>query len=156
MTSTKELLRIDRTIEIKASQELVWRALTDPAQLGAWFKVSVEGEIALGKEVWMTSQHAGPCEGKRFSARISEFNPITRLAWQWHPGVIDSAVDYSREPRTTVTFTLEPSKGGTRLSVAETGFDEISVDRRAKVFGDNDHGWSEVLVWLQQYAEAQS
>jgi hypothetical protein len=39
--------------------------------------------------------------------------------------------------------------------VAETGFTEISLARRAKVFQDNTQGWTEVIVWIQQYAEAQ-
>ena len=63
-------------------------------------------------------------------------------------------MDYSREPRTTVTFTLEPSGAGTRLSVAETGFEEISLARRAKVYADNSQGWTEVLGWLKRYGEA--
>jgi uncharacterized protein YndB with AHSA1/START domain len=74
--------------------------------------------------------------------------------WRWHPGEIDPARDYTGDPRTTVTFTLEPSGDGTRLSVAETGFDEITLERRAKAYADNSQGWSEVLVWLQRYAEA--
>ncbi len=81
-------------------------------------------------------------------------DPPTRFAWQWHPGAVDPNVDYSREPRTTVTFTLEPTAKGTRLSVAETGFDAISLARRAKVYGDNSQGWAEVLVWVQKHAEA--
>lgn len=80
--------------------------------------------------------------------------PPRRFVWQWHPGEVDANVDYSREPLTTVTFTLAPSGAGTQLSVAETGFDEISLARRAKVYGDNSQGWTEVLGWLPQYAEA--
>ena len=79
--------------------------------------------------------------------------PPHRLVWQWHPGEVDPNVDYSREPRTTVTFTLEPSDGGTQLTVSETGFDEISLARRAKVYRDNSQGWEEVLGWLQRYVE---
>jgi hypothetical protein len=52
-----------------------------------------------------------------------------------------------------VTFTLEPSGRGTRLSVSETGFDAIALDRRAKAYKDNTQGWTEVLVWLQTHAE---
>ena len=40
------------------------------------------------------------------------------------------------------------------MSVAETGFDEISLSRRAKVYRDNSQGWTEVLVWLSKYAES--
>ena len=148
-----EIGRIDRTIEIDAPPARVWRALTDAAELSAWFKVTIEGAIAQGSEVQMTSTHAG-YEGQRFRVWFVELTPPRRLVWQWHPGEVDSAVDYSREPKTTVTFELEPSGRGTRVKLSETGFDEISLARRAKVFNDNSQGWAEVLGWLQRHAEA--
>ncbi|HEX2442562.1 MAG TPA: SRPBCC family protein [Vicinamibacterales bacterium] len=148
-----ELSRIDRNIEIQAPPERVWRALTTAAELATWFQVKIEGDIASGNEVWMTSVHPDHA-GQRWPVRIVELTPARRVVWQWHPGEVDPKTDYSREPRTTVTFTLEPSGRGTRLSVAETGFDEIALERRAKVYADNTQGWSEVLVWLQKYAEA--
>jgi uncharacterized protein YndB with AHSA1/START domain len=148
-----EFSRIDRTIEIKAPPERVWRALTNAVELSEWFQVKIEGEIAPGKEVWMTSVHAEHT-GQRFRVRIVEMTPPRRFVWQWHPGEVDPNVDYSRQPETTVAFTLEPIKTGTRLSVAETGFDEISLERRAKVHRDNTQGWTEVLVWLQKYVKA--
>ena len=103
------------------------------------FKSSIEGDIAPGAEVWMTSTYPGH-EGQRFVVRVTEMTPPRRFAWQWHPGAVDPAVDYSREPWTTVTFTLEPSGRGTRLSVSETGFNEISLARRAKVFAGQQPG----------------
>ena len=147
-----ELSRIDRAIEIKAPPERVWRALTSAAELSAWFEVKIEGEITPGNEVWMESTHAGHA-GTRFRVRFVEMTPAKRFAWQWCPGAVDPAVDYSKEPQTTVTFTLEPHGGGTRLSVAETGFDEVSLTRRAKVYADNSQGWTEVLDWLRRYVE---
>jgi uncharacterized protein YndB with AHSA1/START domain len=95
-------------------------------------------------------QHAG----QRWPVRILELTPPRRVVWQWHPGEVDSAVDYSKEPQTTVTFTLEPAGRGTRLSVSETGFDEIAVASRAKAYADNSQGWTEVLEWLRTYVEA--
>jgi uncharacterized protein YndB with AHSA1/START domain len=148
-----ELTRIDRTIEIQAPPERVWRALTNAKELSTWFQVKIEGEIAEGNEVWMESLHKGH-QGIRFRVLFVELTPPTRFAWQWHPGAVDPNVDYSGEPRTTVTFTLESSGSGTRLTLAETGFNEISLARRAKVFADNNRGWTEVLVWLSNYAEA--
>src|SRR5580704_8891809 len=106
MTVT-ELSRIDRTIEIEAPPERVWRALTNPAELSAWFQVTIEGDIAPGSEVWMQHQH------QRFRVRFIELTPPVRFVWQWHPGEVDPNVDYSREPRTTVQFTLEPTEKGT-------------------------------------------
>jgi uncharacterized protein YndB with AHSA1/START domain len=147
--------RIDRTIDLNATPERVWQALVDARELSAWFQVTIEGVIARGNTVWMTSVHPQHA-GMRFEVRFTEITPPRRLAWQWHPGAIDPGVDYSTEPPTTVTFTLEPFKGGTRLSIAETGFDQIPLSRRAKVFGDNTQGWAEVLVWLQNHVEAKS
>lgn len=153
--SVAELTRIDRSIEIKAPPERVWRALITPAEISAWFKVKVEGDITAGTTVWMTSLYKeGPCAGYRFPVSIVELTPPHRLVWQWDPGVPDAKVDYAREPKTTVTFTVEPAPGGTRLTVTETGFDEISLERRASVFSDNSKGWPEVLVWIEQHVEA--
>jgi uncharacterized protein YndB with AHSA1/START domain len=145
--------RIDKTIDIDAPPARVWRALSTVNELAQWFQVRIEGTLAPGEQLWMTSVHPDHA-GTRFSVRIVEMTADRRLAWQWHPGAVDPAVDYAHEPMTTVTFTLEPSGRGTRLSVSESGFDEIALERRAKVFGDNDKGWTEVLVWLRTYAEA--
>ena len=153
-TTDEALGRIDRTIEVNAPLDRVWRILTTAKDLSTWFKVDIEGEIAAGAEVWMISKYPG-YEGKRFLVRVTEMTPPRRFAWQWHPGAVDDDIDYTREAWTTVTFTLEPSGAGTRLSVSETGFNEVSLARRAKVFKDNSQGWAAVIVWIQKYAEAQ-
>ena len=147
-----ELSRIDRTIEIDAPPDRVWRALTNADELSAWLQVSIEGDIAPGSEVWMTSVHPEHA-GQRFRVRFTEMTAPRRFVWEWHPGAVDPSVDYGSEPRTTVTFTLEPSERGTRLSVSETGFDAVSLARRAKVYSDNSQGWLTVLVWLKTYVE---
>ena len=149
---TADESRIDRTIDVNAPPDRVWLALTTAADLSAWFHVTIEGDIKDGAEVWMTSTSPG-YEGQRFLVRFTDMTPPRRFAWQWHPGAVDPAIDYSREPWTTVTFTLEPWGSGTRLSVAETGFNEIPPARRTKVFADNSGGWTEVVVWIQTYAE---
>ena len=148
-----DMTRIDRTIDIDAPVERVWRALTTVEELSAWFQVKIEGAIKQGSDVWMTSTHPSH-GGMRFRVWFVELSPPRRLVWQWHPGAVDSSVDYSREPRTTVTFELTRSASGTRLTVSETGFDEISLTRRAKVYGDNSQGWTEVLGWLKRHVEA--
>jgi uncharacterized protein YndB with AHSA1/START domain len=147
--------RIDRTIELTATPDRVWRALTTASEIAAWFRVSIDGPLAPGSEVWMTV--TGPKDskgaGKRFRVRIVEMEAPRRFAWEWHPGAIDPAVDYSREPRTRVTFTLEPIPGGTRLTMSETGFDAVSLARRAMVFSDNNNGWTQVLAWFRSHVE---
>ncbi|MEX2262273.1 MAG: SRPBCC family protein [Bryobacteraceae bacterium] len=137
-------------IAIKAPPERVYRALTTASELATWFKTTVEGGVATGNKVWMTSQ------GQRFRVEFVEMTPPVRFVWRWHPGAMDPAVDYSKEARTTVTFTLEPAEGGTLLHVSETGFDLVSLARRASVYEDNSTGWTEVLGWLREYVEKEN
>src|SRR5437764_9961210 len=113
--TVSELSRIDKSIDIDAPPERVWRALTNASDLSSWFQVSIEGEIAPGQELWMNAIQPGYA-GQRFRVRISEMTPPSRFVWLWHPGAVDETVDYTGEPRTTVTFTLEPSTTGTCLS----------------------------------------
>lgn len=147
-----EPIRIDRTIDIQAPPARVFRALTSKEELSAWFHVRIDGEIAAGREVWMTSVHPEHA-GQRWPVRIVELTPPSRVVWQWHPGEIDPARDYSNEPSTTVTFVLEPSADGTRLTLSETGFDLLGLERRAKAHADNSQGWNDVLGWLQAHVE---
>ena len=153
MTNLLELSRIERAIEILAPIDRVWRALTDPTELSTWFRVTIDGPIEAGRSVWMTSVLPAYA-GLRFQVDIVELTRPTRVVWRWHPGEIDQIMDYSREPKTTVTFTLTPMAGGTRVEVTEVGFDQISLARRAKVHADNSQGWSEVAVWLKTHVEA--
>lgn len=150
-----ELSRIDRDIDIAAPPQRIWRALTSVDELSDWFEVTIEGSIAEGAEVWMTSTHPDYA-GQRFFVRFAELNPPRRLVWEWHPGAVDASIDYSKEPVTRVTFSLEPSNDGasTRLRLSETGFDEISLSRRAKVYEDNTGGWTAMVERLKTHVEA--
>lgn len=152
MNNLLELGRIDREIHIQAPIERVWQALTDVAELSRWFQVTIEGAIEAGRSVCMTSVLPAYA-GMRFEVDIVELTRPTRVVWRWHPGEIDHVLDYSREPKTTVTFTLSSTEGGTRVDVSENGFDEISLSRRAKVHADNSQGWSEVMIWLKNHVE---
>ncbi len=45
---------------------------------------------------------------------------------------MEKGVDYLREPTTLVTFRLEDAHEGTLLTVTESGFDKVSLERRAR------------------------
>src|SRR5271165_7336516 len=54
-----------------------------------------------------------------------------RVAGRWHPYAVDSGIDYSKEPMTLITFSLEDQQVGILLTVTESGFDSIPLARRA-------------------------
>ena len=76
------------------------------------------------------------------------------FSFRWHPYAVEQGVDYSREPTTLVVFTLEEVGEGTMLTVTESGFDRISVERRARAFANNEQGWETQTRLIEKYLAA--
>ena len=141
-TSTSSTDRIEEQVLLPTSRERVWRALTDPDELGAWFGANISGAtIAPGAHV--VGRITIPnYEHVPFDVIVEEMVPEQRFSWRWHPAAIEPGVDYSAEPRTLVEFTLEDAPGGgTLLRVVETGFHALSSVRRPFAFQANTGGW---------------
>jgi uncharacterized protein YndB with AHSA1/START domain len=144
--------RIERSILIRAPRSRVWRALANAEEFGAWFKADLKGQtFAVGQRT------RGPIaiEGFRhlmFDVLVERIEPERLMAWRWHPYPMDPAIDYEQEEPTLVTFTLEDTAEGTRLSVAESGFDKVPPERRFEAFRMNSRGWQAQLDNLQRHA----
>jgi uncharacterized protein YndB with AHSA1/START domain len=150
MSSTNE---IRKQLLIQAPQSRVWRALTDSAQFGAWFRVHLEGPFAVGQTTSGQITYKG-WEHVRFTLQTEALEPETRFAYRWHPYAVDMARDYSSEPMTLVEFLLQPQDGGTLVTVVESGFDKLPPERSAEAFRMNERGWGEQLVNIQAYVAA--
>jgi len=144
--------RIDRSAVIERPRARVWRALADVEEFGRWFGVETEGRFAPGARVKMVSTLEGPYQGLPWWVEIVEMTPESVLAWRWHPGAPDFSLDYTKEPTTLVRFTLEDAGVGTRVTVAETGFESLAEARRAKVIAENTGGWEYQMKSLARYA----
>jgi uncharacterized protein YndB with AHSA1/START domain len=138
--------RIEDEVRLPQPQARVWRALTNPTELGAWFGVDLTGAtIAPGARVNGRFTIPGH-EHHSFDVTIETVEPERRFAWRWHPSASDASVDMSKEPRTLVTFTLESTPdGGTLLRVVETGFSGLAAARRTASLLGNTKGWQAQL-----------
>jgi uncharacterized protein YndB with AHSA1/START domain len=134
--------QIEEQVVLPSPRARVWRALTNAEEMGAWFGANITGAtIAPGTHVVGHMTIPG-YEHVAFDIIIDEMVAEQRFAWRWHPGAIDPKVDYSAEPRTLVTFTLEDApNGGTLLRVVESGFDALPAARRGSAFTGNSKGW---------------
>ncbi len=65
---------------------------------------------------------------------------------------MEPGVDYSPEPRTLVVFELEEVPDGTRLTVTESGFDDVPLARRAQAYRMNTEGWAWQMQSIEAYA----
>ena len=142
--------RIEKTIELKAPPERVWRALTDYKEFGEWFRANLEGPFVPGKSVRGRITYPG-YEHLVMEVVVVKMEHQRLFSFHWHPYAIDPKVDYSKEPPTLVEFTLEKTATGTLLKVTESGFDALAAARRDEAFRMNDGGWTAQMKNIEQY-----
>ena len=142
--------RIEREIVLSAPRERVWRALTDVRQFNEWFGVTLTSPFAPGAEVKGQITNRG-YEHLTMTLWVETMEPERYFAFRWHPYAVEAGVDYSAEPTTLVSFTLEDVAGGTRLTIVESGFDAIPASRRAKAFSMNSAGWDGQVKNIQKF-----
>ena len=156
--------RIVRKILLRAPRERVWNAISDSRQFGAWFGAEFNEAFAPGKsasgrivgtkvdaEVAARQQ---PHADRVFEFAIDRIEPRRLFSYRWHPYAVEPGIDYSREPMTLVVFELEDAPDGTMLTVTESGFDRIPLERRAKAFERNGEGWTMQMTLIEKYLAA--
>jgi uncharacterized protein YndB with AHSA1/START domain len=133
--------RIERSIVLKAPRSRVWRALSNAEEFGDWFGVALKGRtFTAGTRTQGKVTHPG-YEHLTWDVLIERVEPERLLSWRWHPGAVDTSIDYSKEPSTEVVFELKEVDGGTLLTVVESGFDNLPASRRLDAFRMNSGGW---------------
>lgn len=157
--------RIEKHILLRVPRERVWRAITDSSQFGRWFGVLVQGQFVPGKRVAgrivPTSVDADvakmqePWAGMACDFYVERVEPMSHFSFRWHPGAEEAAPDAPHEQMTTVTFELKDVPGGVLLTIVESGFDRIPLERRAKAFADNEGGWEMQIKLIEKYLAQQ-
>ena len=138
--------RIERTVEIAHPRETVWAALTTAEGLAAWFGNKAGIDLRPGGRAWMTWNE----EGYTADMRVERVEEPAVFGFTWH--IYGLPEDDPR--RTYVEFTLEPAGAGTRLTVVESGFAQLSGDLHQKAFDGNTQGWASELGELVAYLDA--
>src|SRR5258708_28309829 len=144
--------RIEKKILLRAKQGRVWQALTDSREFGSWVGVKLDGACRVGAKVRgmiapstvdpESAKTQGPHDGKPIEWVIDRIEPQRLFSFRWHPYAVEPGIDYSKEPMTLVTFTLEEKGGGVLLTVTESGFDGIPPARSAEALKVTEGGLS--------------
>ena len=151
--TTSSTDRIEKLVHFDAPRPRVWRALTDHTQFNQWFGVALTSPFTAGAEV--SGKMASPKYAHlTVTIWIESVNPERFFSFRWHPYAIEEGVDFSAEPTTLVTFTLEDAGAGTQLTIVESGFDAIPESRRAKAFSMNERGWAAQAENLRKFLSA--
>ena len=155
--------RIEKHTVLKASLDRVWDALTDSGRFGVWFGMELDGPFVAGQAITgriaptqvdpEVAKMQEPYAGTAVSFVVDRIEPKSLFSIRWHPFAIDPKVDYSAEPMTLITFTLEETSDGVALTVTETGFEHIPAHRRAAALKANDGGWAKQMELIAAYVD---
>jgi uncharacterized protein YndB with AHSA1/START domain len=120
---------LEKTIEVAATPEQVWNALTDPKELVKWFPLEARVTPGVGGKFFISW---GPdMEGE---AEIIAWEPGKRVAW--------------KESMATVEFSIEARGGKTLVRMVQSGFFSGEAWEN-EWFESTDYGWTFILLSLQ-------
>jgi uncharacterized protein YndB with AHSA1/START domain len=135
------------TVTIAVPPERVFHALTDPQELPRWWgaddlyrTTSHSADLRRGG-AWRSEGEGA--DGKPFavSGEYLEIDPPRRLVMTWKP-------DWDAGSVTTVTYLLEATEDGTRLTLRHEGF-----GARADSCRSHSQGWPRVFGWLKAHLQ---
>jgi uncharacterized protein YndB with AHSA1/START domain len=146
-------LFIRNNITIQASTEKVWDALINPVYTKQYmFGCEIISDFQKGSPFsWR-----GVFEGKEIVAVKGDVVDIQKgkvLAFTaFDP---NGTIEDKPENYTTVTYTLTPTNGGTKLSVDQGDFANVAEgERRYSEANNNGDGWNPILVQIKDLVEA--
>ncbi|MFJ2667922.1 SRPBCC domain-containing protein [Nocardia fluminea] len=137
--------QIVRTVELAHPPARVWAAITTAEGLASWFGNTAEIDLRPGGSAQMTW-----VEGHVANMRVERVLEPSVFGYTW--GIHGLPDDDPR--RTYVEFSLEPVGDGTRLTVTETGFAQLSDEAYKEAFEGNVGGWKSELGELVEYLDA--
>jgi uncharacterized protein YndB with AHSA1/START domain/DNA-binding transcriptional ArsR family regulator len=143
------------TTYIKATPEQLWQALTDPAFTRRYWGATFASDWKAGSQ--MTWEYSGVTIADPAQV-VLESDPYRRLAYTWQTitpefaEVVGFSEEYRQrvaaEPRSQVSFEIEPSGEGVKLTVVHEGFQEGSA-----VLESVSNGWPLILASLKTLLE---
>jgi hypothetical protein len=89
--------------------------------------------------------------GTAFDITLERIEPMSLFSFRWHPYAVEPDTDYSKEPTTLVTFVLQKVADGVLLTITESGYDQVPLERRAEAFKANEQGWAIQTTLIEKY-----
>lgn len=141
---------VEREIFVEASPEVVFEVVSSPDHLRQWWPDDARFDPAPGStgEIVFGERGAG---GTVVALTVVEARPPRTFTFRWtHPAGEAPAAGNSL----LVTFELTPSRGGTLLTMTETGFREMGWELAVleHQFQEHGAGWDFYLPRLATYA----
>jgi uncharacterized protein YndB with AHSA1/START domain len=137
--------RIEREIVIDAPVEVVWSVVTEPEYISGWFSDSADVDLKPGGRAVLHWNEFGTVQG-----RVERVEPPHFFSFRW---AVDPGRDIDEGNSTLVEFSLRAERESTRLTVVETGFQDLAgpEDEKQRHFDGHRRGWELELGELREY-----
>jgi uncharacterized protein YndB with AHSA1/START domain len=136
-------LSVERSIFIAAPRQRVWDAITDPEQIASWFSPGTQWR-ATGSHVGAKLSVVDPETGADTNIQTIEVvDPPHRFATRTTPP----------EDIMLTLWTLTEEKGGTRLTLTYSGYEDMAAEVRPDTMEQNAFGFGMMLDNLKAIVE---
>ncbi|MEE9325661.1 MAG: SRPBCC domain-containing protein [Cocleimonas sp.] len=133
---------IHKSCFFNASRETVWSYLTDKDKLGEWFHPSI-ANLADGEDYALVEKNDKGEEEKVCWGTVLEMDKPNTLVYSFTVGPLKGEL-------TTVTWTLEEIKDGTKLTLTHEGISKAAGDAAIGLLMALDKGWDKHLDTLRE------
>ncbi len=123
-------MTIEKSVLVPLDADQTFALITEPERMRRWFAVTLRMELRAGGDYRWTV-----VPGQHASGTFTEVEPGKRVVFTW--GWEGS--DVVPPGASTVTITLEPSDGGTQVTLAHSGLPDEDQER------GHEGGWTEFL-----------
>ena len=137
---------VTKTIFISADAATVWAYLTNKDKLATWF-YSADANLKQGNDYVLSGKADDGSMTRKCWGKVVEMKKPEKLVWTFTIGPLAGNM-------TTVTWLLEETLGGTRLTLHHDGLVEAVGDAGLPLLMGLDAGWDGHLARLREAAAA--
>jgi uncharacterized protein YndB with AHSA1/START domain len=143
------IIAVERSIWIDAPRERAWRAVTEPEHLDKWYATYYRWDIpalAVGATVRFYGKDATAHTDVQ-TATIETVDPPRQFTLRWQADPKYPAVSL------VTSFLLADENGGTRMTIHESGYEDVPEDERQSWLDATGGGYGMSVENLKAYLE---
>ena len=137
---------VERSIWIAASRERVWSAITDPTQLENWFSPGTSWKLTaleVGGRLFIPDPETGDETNVQVIRLVDRPQRFVTHSLPASPGSSE-----------VTAYLLQEERGGTRLTITNSGYELLPDDGRWSAMEQNAFGFGMMLENLRAYIES--
>ena len=137
---------VERSIWIAAPREKVWSAITDPAQLENWFSPGTSWKLTaleVGGRLFIPDPETGDETNVQVLQIVDPPEHFVTHSLPVSPGSSE-----------VTAYLLQEERGGTRLTITNSGYEFLPDDGRWSAMEQNAFGFGMMLENLRAYVES--